>query len=71
MHRKVLAVLERGSGDRMKIYFQKIYFQVETSLFPLLRFATIIGFGFTLGILGAAEVVWGLWVLVQAAKGLM
>lgn len=55
----------------MKIYFQKIYFQVETSLFPLLRFATIIGFGFTLGILGAAEVVWGLWVLVQAAKGLM
>ena len=44
---------------------------VETSLFPLLRFATIVGFGFTLGIIGAAEVVWVLWVLVQAAKGLM
>ena len=62
----VLGVLEEESGDRMKIYFQ-----VETSLFPLLRFATIIGFGFTLGILGAAEVVWMLWVLVQLAKGLM
>lgn len=49
----------------------KIYFQVETSLFPLLRFATIVGFGFTLGIIGAAEVVWVLWVLVQAAKGLL
>lgn len=36
----------------------KVYFQVETSLFLLLRFATIIGFGFALGILGAAEVVW-------------
>lgn len=46
-------------------------FQVETSLFPLLRFATIIGFGFTLGILGAAEVVWILWALVQVAKGLL
>ena len=66
MHRKVLAVLERGSGDRMKIYFQ-----VETSPLPLLRFATIIGFCFTLGILGAAEVVWILWALVQAVKGLM
>lgn len=49
----------------------KVYFQVETSLFPLLRFATIIGFGFTLGILGAAEVVWILWALAQAAKGLL
>lgn len=49
----------------------KIYFQVETSLFPLLRFATIIGFGFTLGILGAAEVVWILWALVQVAKGVI
>lgn len=49
----------------------KIYFQVETSLFPLLRFATIIGFGFAIGILGVAEVVWMLWVLVQLAKGLM
>ena len=56
--------MERESGDRMKIY-------VETSLFPLLRFATIIGFGFTLGILGAAEVVWILRALVQVAKGLM
>lgn len=37
----------------------------------MLRFATIVGFGFTLGIIGVAEVVWVLWVLVQAAKGLM
>lgn len=58
--------MERESGDRVKIYFQ-----VETSLFPLLRFATIIGFGFTLGIVGAVEVFWILWVLVQAAKGLL
>ena len=43
----------------------------ETSLFPLLRFVTIVGFGFTLGIIGAAEVLWVLWVLVQLAKGLM
>ena len=57
--------MERESGDTMKVYCQ-----VETSLFPLLRFATIIGFGFTLGILGAAEVVLVLWVLVKAAKGL-
>ena len=58
--------MERESGDRVKIYFQ-----VETSLFPLLRFATIVGFGFTLSILGAAEAVWILWALVQVAKGLM
>lgn len=56
----------RGSRDRVKIYFQ-----VETSLLPLLRFATIIGFGFTLGIIGAAEVLWILWALVQAVKGLL
>lgn len=56
-------ILERQATTNM------IY--VETSLFPLLRFATIIGFGFTLGILGAAEVVWILWALVQVAKGLM
>lgn len=49
----------------------KVYFQVETSLFPLLRFATIVGFGFTLGIIGADEVVWILWALVQAAKGVI
>ena len=35
--------------------------------FPLLRFATIVG----IGIIGAAEVVLVLWVLVQLAKGLM
>ena len=58
--------MEEESGDRMKVYFQ-----VETSLFTLLRFATIVGFGFTLGILGAAEVVWILWTLVQVAKGLL
>ena len=66
MQKDIHRRLERESGDRVKIYFQ-----VETSLFPLLRFATIIGFGFTLGIIGAAEVVWVLWVLVQAAKGLL
>ena len=65
MQKDIHRRLEEESGDRMKIYFQ-----VDTSLFPLLRFATIIGFGFTLGILGAAEAVWVLWVLVQAAKGL-
>lgn len=66
MYQTIFTALERGSGDKVKIYFQ-----VETSLFPLLRFATIIGFGFTLGILGAAEVVWILWALVQVAKGVI
>ena len=66
MQKDIHRRLERESGDKVKIYFQ-----VETSLFQLLRFATIIGFGFTLGIIGAAEVVWVLWVLVQLSKGLM
>ena len=66
MYQTIFTALERESGDKVKIYFQ-----VETSLFPLLRFATIVGFGFTIGIIGAAEMVWVLWVLVQAAKGLM
>lgn len=66
MQKDIHRRLERESGDKVKIYFQ-----VETSLFPLLRFATIIGFGFTLGIVGAVEGFWILWVLVQAAKGLL
>lgn len=45
--------------------------KIEVSLWSLLHYAAIAGFGFTLGILGAAEVVWVLWVLVQLAKGLM
>ena len=45
--------------------------KIEVSLWSLLHYAAIAGFGFTLGIIGAAEVVWILWVLVQVAKGLM
>lgn len=45
--------------------------KIEVSLWSLLHYAAIAGFGFTLGIIGAAEVVWVLWVLVQLAKGLM
>lgn len=45
--------------------------QIEISTMTMLRYATLAGFGFTLGILGAAEVVWILWALVQAAKGLL
>ena len=66
MHRKVLAVLERGSGDRMRSNLQ-----IEISTLTMLRDAALAGFGFTIGILGAAEVVWILWALVQAAKGVL
>ena len=45
--------------------------QIEISTMTMLRYATLAGFGFTLGIIGAAEVVWILWALVQAAKGLL
>lgn len=45
--------------------------QIEISTLTMLRYAALAGFGFTLGILGAAEVVWILWALVQAAKGLL
>ena len=45
--------------------------QIEISTLAMLRYAALAGFGFTLGILGAAEVLWVLWVLVQLAKGLM
>ena len=45
--------------------------KIEVSLWSLLHYAAIAGFGFTLVIIGAAEVVWVLWVLVQLAKGLM
>lgn len=45
--------------------------QIEISTLTMLRYAALAGFGFTIGILGAAEVVWVLWVLVQAAKGLL
>ena len=43
--------------------------QIEISTLTMLRYAVLAGFGFALGILGAAEVVWILWALVQAAKG--
>ena len=66
MHRKVLAVLERGRGDRMRSNLQ-----IEISTLTMLRYAALAGFGFTIGILGAAEVVWILWALVQAAKGVL
>lgn len=45
--------------------------KIEVSFWTLLYYAAVAGFGFTLGILGAAEVVWILWALVQAAKGLL
>lgn len=45
--------------------------QIEISTLTMLRYAALAGFGFTLGILGAAEVVWIPWALVQAAKSLM
>lgn len=45
--------------------------KIEVSLSSLLHYAAIVGFGFTLGIFGAVEVVWILWALVQAAKGLL
>lgn len=45
--------------------------KIEVSLWSLLQYAAIAGFGFALGILGAAEVVWILWALVQAVKGLL
>lgn len=45
--------------------------QIEISTLTMLRYAALAGFGFTLGILGAAEVVWILWALVHAAKGLL
>jgi hypothetical protein len=45
--------------------------EIEISTLTMLRYAALAGFGFTLGILGAAEVLWILWALVQAAKGLL
>lgn len=45
--------------------------QIEISTLTMLRYAALAGFGFTLGILGAAEVLWILWALVQAAKGVI
>lgn len=45
--------------------------QIEISTLTMLRYAALAGFGFALGILGAAEVLWILWALVQAAKGLL
>ena len=45
--------------------------QIEISTLTMLRYAALAGCGFTLGILGAAEVVWILWALLQAAKSLM
>lgn len=45
--------------------------QIEISTLTMLRYAALAGFGFTLGILGAAEVLWIFWALVQAAKRLL
>ena len=45
--------------------------QIEISTLTMLRYAALAGFGFTIDILGAAEVVWILWALVQAAKGVL
>lgn len=43
--------------------------QIEISTLTMLRYAALAGFGFTIGIVGAAEVLWILWALVQVAKG--
>ena len=45
--------------------------KIEVSLWSLLHYAAIAGFGFTVGIIGAAEVGGVYWVLVKVAKGLM
>lgn len=43
--------------------------KIEVSFLTLLHYSAIAGFGFMIGIVGAAEVLWILWALVQAAKG--
>ena len=45
--------------------------KIEVSFWSLLHYAAIAGFGFTVGVVGAAEVMWILWALVQAVKGLL
>lgn len=59
-----------GSTDAVNhpSYYQG---KIEVSFWSLLHYAAIAGFGFTLGIVGAIEVLWILWALVQAAKGLL
>lgn len=45
--------------------------KIEVSFLTLLHCSAIAGFGFMLGIVGAVEVLWILWALVQAVKGLL
>ena len=45
--------------------------KIEVSFWSLLHYAAIAGFGFTVGIFGAIEVLWILWALIQAVKGLL
>lgn len=45
--------------------------KIEVSFWSFLHYAAIAGFGFTLGIVGAIEVLWILWALIQAVKGLL
>ena len=45
--------------------------KIEVGFWSLLHYAASVGFGFTLGIVGAAEVLWMLWGLIWAVKGLL
>lgn len=45
--------------------------KIEVSFWTLLHYSAIAGFGFMIGIVGAVEVLWILWALVQAAKGVI
>lgn len=49
----------------------KIDLHLDIDFWTLLRHAAIVGAGCTLGIVGAIEVLWILWVVVQAVKGLL
>lgn len=45
--------------------------KIEVSFWTLLHYSAIAGFGFTIGVVGAAEVLWILWALMQAVKGVI
>lgn len=62
--------------DRLKegwcaIMMPNMNLKIEVSFWTLLHYSAIAGFGFMIGIVGAVEVLWILWALVQAAKSLM
>lgn len=62
--------------DRLKegwcdIMIPNMDLKIEVSFWTLLHYSAIAGFGFMIGIVGAVEVLWMLWALVQAVKGLL